>query len=96
MLSSTMSMIYIIVQSLNKPEDAPLKLLILFAIAINGVLVAWYHERIGASILIVSSIALGLMIYLDGSYSSAFGAMFYAIPFFVPGILFAICSYPRP
>jgi apolipoprotein N-acyltransferase len=96
MLSSTLSLIYIIVQSLNKPEDAPLDLLILFAIAINGVLIAWYHERIGAGVLIVTSIALGLAIYFYAPYYSMVGAVFYAVPFFVPGVLFGISSYHRP
>ena len=80
-------------QSIGKTEPAPTPLLALLILASLGVVFAWRWERIGASILIIASVSLGLFIYPIGSSDPILATLFYSVPFLIPGILFLICSY---
>jgi hypothetical protein len=80
-------------QNIGKTEPAPTPLLSLLVLASLGVIIAWRWERIGAYILIISSVSLGLFVYPIGSSDPILAALFYSVPFLIPGILFLICSY---
>ncbi len=92
-LASAFFLFTIFGQSLDKPESAPKNLIFLLTIAIVGGFLSWRWERIGASILLVDSVALGLYVYTGGPHDPLTAVTFYAVPFFIPGFLFFICSH---
>ena len=92
-LASVFFIFVIFGQSLDKPEIAPKNLIFLLSIAMVGGLLSWRWERLGASILLVDSIALGLYVYNGGPRDPTTAVAFYGLPFFVPGLLFFICSH---
>lgn len=59
-----------------------------------GVLIAWWRERIGGTIVITGAIALGAFAYITAGHNKAFAMLVVGVPFLVPGILF-LASWRR-
>jgi len=92
-LASAFFLFFVFGQSLGKPDSTPSTPFFLLGLAIAGILLAWRWERVGGSVAIVASVALGLVVYSSGPADPMLGALFYALPFLIPGVLFLICSH---
>lgn len=57
-----------------------------------SILFAWWKERIGGLILIISSVAFAVFIYISAGNYKLLASVFISLPFLLSGILFHIAG----
>ena len=60
-----------------------------------GVLIAWWREGIGGTIVVVAAVALCIFAYVTAGHNKVFAVLVSGAPFLVAGILF-LASWRRP
>lgn len=61
-------------------------------ILMTGVLIAWWKEDIGGTILIVGAVAFAIFIYLTAGRNKILASVLISSPFFISGMLFLMTS----
>lgn len=73
----------------NEIDDPQLKsMLMLLVFATAGYVFAWFREKEGGIVLIVSSILMGMDMFYHGGADDTVAALIFMLPFFIPGLLF--------
>ena len=63
-------------------------MLLLLGFAALGYLFAWYREKEGGIIMVVSGCIMGMYMYYNGGSANIWSFTMYILPFLVPGLLF--------
>ena len=77
--------------SWSSPQGMPL--LIVFVMAMVGVLIAWRWERIGGAIAVVCAIAINALVCLGSGRALFYAALMISVPYFATGVLFLACYW---
>ncbi|OQX77761.1 MAG: hypothetical protein B6D64_07765 [Bacteroidetes bacterium 4484_276] len=64
-----------------------------FAFALSAYISGWFIEIIGGPLLILSGLSLGFYIGYSEVFSGFGNALFFSLPFLIPGIFYIISSY---
>ena len=70
-------------------QGAMLAGLVIFAVL--GVLIAWWREGVGGTIVVIGAIALGTFAYVTAGHNKVWAMLITGGPFLVTGILFLAC-----
>ncbi len=65
-----------------------LPILIMLLIALVGYIIAWFSERPGGAVLIVSAVAMAVYHFYIGGLENTKGALIYGLPFLIVGLIF--------
>jgi len=55
-----------------------------------GLIIAWWREGIGGTILVVTGVAFGVFAYITAGHNKAFAVLVSGLPFFVIGLMFLV------
>jgi len=83
-----------IVSAFFDPEPPTLEGAVLGGLVLAGVLgvvVAWWREGLGGTVVVVVAIALGIFAYVTAGHNRGFAVLVAGGPFLVSGILFLAC-----
>jgi len=67
-----------------------LVLSMLIILIILGFILAWFEKRVGASIMVIDSVALCVFAYLTAGHHKLLAVLFSGSPFLLSGILFLV------
>jgi len=70
-------------------QGAMLAGLVIFAVL--GVLIAWWREGVGGTVVVIGAIALGTFAYVTAGRNKVWAMLITGGPFLVAGILFLAC-----
>lgn len=63
----------------------------LVIIAVLGVLIAWWREGIGGTVMVIGAVALSTFAYVTAGRNKVFAMLISGGPFLVAGMLFLAC-----
>jgi len=78
------------IQESGPPERDGIIMAILMITSVIGVIVAWWREKIGGTILIIVGIAHCIFAYLVAGRNRGFAMLVSGVPFLVIGALFLV------
>jgi CHASE2 domain-containing sensor protein len=67
-------------------------LAVLIAAEVAGVIVAWRKERVGGTMITITSLLLCIFAYFSAGHSQWFAVLVSGVPFLLSGILFLLVS----
>jgi hypothetical protein len=71
-------------------------ILLMMIITVSGYILSWKREFAGGLIMILGGLVMGIYLLIITGFSGGVMAVYYSLPFIIPGMLFLFSSRQHP